>query len=150
MKNTFYLIAIAALALGAMLGVVKTYAQQEGVATKAGEKIDELGRAIKDEIQTAEDDVRDGLTKTGETIREGFQKTRAAVHGMGLVPRIYGRLHWDKHLSKSHFVLTAEGGSITVRGIVPDESSRTRAITLIKDTVGVTHVIDQLGSLSSN
>jgi hypothetical protein len=149
MTQTFRLFAIAVLALGTMLGVIKTHAQQEGPAAKAGEKIDELGRAIKNDIETAGESVREGITKTGDTILEGFQKTRAAVHGMGLVPRIYGRLHWDKHLSKSHFVLAANGSSVTVRGIVPDESARTRAITLIEDTVGVTQVIDQLGVLSS-
>ena len=68
------------------------------MAAKAGEKIDELGRAIKNDVQTAEDNIREGFTKTGETIREEFQKTRPAVHGMGPVSRIYGRLHWDKHL----------------------------------------------------
>ena len=53
--------------MGTMLGVIKTYAQQEGVAAKAGEKIDELGRAIKNDVQTAEDNIREGFTKTGET-----------------------------------------------------------------------------------
>ena len=84
MKQTFRLSAIAVLALGTMLGVIKTYAQQEGVAAKAGEKIDEFGRAIKNDIQTAENNIREGFTKTGEAIPEEFQKTRAAVHGMGL------------------------------------------------------------------
>jgi hypothetical protein len=71
-----------------------------------------------------------------------------AWNGPGV--RIYGRLHWDKHLSKSHFVLTAEGSTVTVRRIVPDEPARTKAIALVADTVGVIRVIDQRGVLSSN
>jgi hypothetical protein len=34
------------LASGTMLRVIKTYAQHEGPVAKAGEKIDQLGRAI--------------------------------------------------------------------------------------------------------
>ena len=51
--------------------------QQEGVATKAAEKLDDFGRAIKRGLLNAEETVRDGLNKTGETVREGFAKTRA-------------------------------------------------------------------------
>jgi hypothetical protein len=148
MKRITRYAAIAVLALGTSLWVMTTQAQQEGAATKAGEKIDEFGRAIRDEVQTAKETVREGITKTGDAIRDEYLKTRAAIHGMGLVPRIYGRLHWDKELHKSHFVLAANGGSVTVRGIVPNEASRQKAIALITDTISVTSVIDQLGVLS--
>ena len=70
--------------------------QQEGVAAKAGEKLDEFGRAIRRGLYDAEETVRGGLNKTGDTVREGFAKTKESVQGMGLVPRVYGRLHWDK------------------------------------------------------
>ena len=75
---------------------------QEGVAAKAGETLDEVGRAIKRGIVDAEESLRDGLNKTGETVREGFAKTRDSVQGMGLIPRVYGRLHWDKALYSSN------------------------------------------------
>jgi hypothetical protein len=89
------------LALGTLLGVIKTRTQEEALAAKADEKIDRLGRASKNDIQTAEENVREGLTKTRETIREGFQKTRAAIYGTELVTRIYGRLHRAKHLVRA-------------------------------------------------
>src|SRR5258708_36050063 len=72
--------------------------QQEGVATKAAEKLDDVGRAIKKGFLNAEETVRDGLNKTGETVREGFAKTRDSVQGMGILSRVYGRVHWDKAL----------------------------------------------------
>ena len=37
-----------------------------------------------------------------------------------------------------------------MRGLVPDDATKAKAIALIKDTVGVTHVIDQLSVLPSS
>jgi osmotically-inducible protein OsmY len=39
---------------------------------------------------------------------------------------------------------------VTVRGMVPDDAAKTKAIALIKDTVGVTHVIDQINVVQSS
>lgn len=109
------------------------WAQQEGVATKAAEKLDEFGRAV-----------RRGVENAGESVREGFARSRDTVQGMGILARVYGRLHWDKSLHASNLVLKAEGGSVTLRGMVPDQAARTKAVALAADTFGVTRVIDQL------
>ncbi len=108
-------------------------AQQEGVATKAAEKLDEFGRAI-----------RRGVENAGESVREGFARSRDTVQGMGILARVYGRLHWDKSLHASNLVLKADGGAVTLRGMVPDEAARRKAVALAADTFGVTRVIDQL------
>jgi hyperosmotically inducible periplasmic protein len=117
---------------------------QDGVAAKAGEKLDEFGRAIRRGFFDAEETVRGGLNKTGETVREGFARTKDSVQGMGLVPRVYGRLHWDKSLHGCNLFVKAEAGRVTIRGTVPDDSAKDKAVALVKDTVGVTHVIVQL------
>ena len=78
-----------------------------------------MGRAIKRGYLNAEETVRDGLNKTGETVREGFTKTRETVQGMGIPSRVYGRLHWDKEFHSISLFVKAEGGTVTVRGIVP-------------------------------
>ncbi len=98
----------------------------------------------------AEETVREELNKTGETVREGFAKTRESVQGMGIPSRVYGRLHWDKEFHAVSLFVKAEGGRVTVRGILPDDAAKARAIALVKDTVGVTHVIDQISVLSSS
>ena len=77
-------------------------------------------------------------------MRDGFARTRESVQAMGLVPRVYGRLHWDKTLNSCALFVKAEGGSVTVRGTVPDEAAKAKAISLVKDTVGVTRVVVQL------
>jgi hypothetical protein len=174
MKSTYGLAALSLLALSGAVWCAASRAQQEppseGVATKAGEKLDELGRAIKQGLVDAEDTVRDGLNKTGETVRdglnktgesvrnglartsdsvrEGFTKTRESVQGMGLVPRVYGRLHWDKTLHSSTLLVRAEGGTVIIRGLVPDEAAKAKAVALVKDTVGVTQVIVQLSVMT--
>jgi hyperosmotically inducible periplasmic protein len=138
--------AIVALSLAGWS--VASRAQQEpppeGAAAKAGERLDELGRAIRRGIIDAEGTVREGLSKTGETVRDGFARTRETVQGMGLVPRVYGRLHWDKALNVSPLFVKADGGTVTIRGTVPDEAAKAKAISLVKDTVGVTRVVVQL------
>ena len=77
-------------------------------------------------------------------MRDGFARTRESVQGMGLVPRVYGRLHWDKTLNACPLFVKAEGGTVTIRGTVPDEAAKAKAISLVKDTVGVTRVVVQL------
>jgi BON domain len=116
----------------------------EGAAAKAGEKLDELGRALRRSLIDAEDTVREGLNRTGETVRDSFARTRESVQAMGLVPRVYGRLHWERALHSSPLVVKAEGGTVTIRGTVPDEDAKAKVISLAKDTFGVTRVIVQL------
>ncbi len=67
---------------------------------------------------------------------------------MGLVPRVYGRLHWDKALNASQLMVKAEGGTVTIRGTVPDQAAKAKVIALAKDTVGVTRVVVQLHVVS--
>jgi hyperosmotically inducible periplasmic protein len=122
--------------------------QDSGAASKAGEKLDELGRAIRRSLIDAEDTVREGLNRTGGTVRDGFNRTKESVQGMGIVPRVYGRLHWDKALHACQFVVKAEGGAVTIRGAVPDEAAKAKAISLARDTFGVTRVIAQLRILA--
>ena len=76
------------------------------------------------DIENAEESVREGINKTGGTVREGFTKTRESVQGMGVLSRVYGRLHWDKSLNSSSLFVKAEAGAVTLRGSVADEAAR--------------------------
>ncbi len=111
-------------------------AQQEGVVEKAGEKIDEFGRAIKK-----------GFENAGESVRESLEKTRSVVNGMGVTSRVYGRLHWEKSLHFLQLSVKSEAGVVTLRGNVPDEAAHAKAVAVTVDTFGVTKVIDQLNVL---
>jgi hypothetical protein len=149
MKKAYGYLGIASLVVGVTCFTAFRVAGQVvpssgGVAERAGERLDEFGRSIKQGIIGAEETVRDGLNKTGETVRESFARTRESVNAMGLGPRVYGRLHWDKSLNSSTLFVKVEGSRVTVRGVVPDAATEAKALQLVTDTVGVTHVVDQL------
>jgi hyperosmotically inducible periplasmic protein len=134
MRKSYGIATLIPLVIGLAFWVGHSRAQQqEGAAAKAGEKIDEVGRKIKKGIEKAED-----------AVREGFHKTRDSVHSMGVMSRVYGRLHWDKALHASTLTVKVEDGVVTLRGAVPTRAAKSKAVTLAAETVGVTKVIDEL------
>jgi hyperosmotically inducible protein len=133
MRKLYGIAAVMLLALGVASWGGIGQAQQQGAAEKAGEKLDEVGRKIKQGIEKAE-----------VTVREGINKARESVHSMGVMSRVYGRLHWDKALHTSTLHVKVEGGTVTLRGAVPNAAAKTKAVVLTAETVGVTKVIDEL------
>jgi len=122
------LMTCAALSFGQQPGPA------QGAAKKVGEALDTTGRAI-----------RRGLQGAGETVREGFERTRASVQNMNVVSRVYSRLHWDKSLANAMLDIEVKaGGVVILRGVVNDNEAKARAVSLAADTVGVAKVIDQL------
>jgi hypothetical protein len=102
MRKTFGVVAVTSLAL-AVVACVGVGRAQQGAASNAGEQLDDADRVIKR-----------GLQNAGETVPDGFAKTREAV--MGVESRVYGRLHWDKALNASSLDLVVRGGIVTLRG----------------------------------
>ena len=104
--------------------------QGTGVATKVGEKLDEVGRGV------------------GRTMKLGFETVRGEVGRMGLHPRVYSRIHWDKAFNNSKIeVHILRDGVVLLRGTVADPDARRHAAVLASETVGVTEVVDELVSL---
>jgi hyperosmotically inducible protein len=136
-------VSLLALAL-AFFSAVSRAQQPGGVAEQAGEKLDEIGRAIRDGFEKAGETVVGGINKTGETVRDGLLRARDSVQGMGVYSRVYSRIHWDKTLHAANIALRADGGVVTLRGIVVDEAAKAKATTIAGETVGVTRVINQL------
>ena len=133
MKKIYGIAVLVAVVLFAAWAAGTGRAQQEGPATKAGEKLDQFGRKV-----------RKSLDKAEGAVREGFHKTRDSVHSMGVAARIYGRLHWDKALTTSNLNVKVEEGVATISGSVPTAEARIKAVTLTAETVGVHKVIDEL------
>jgi len=76
---------------------------------------------------------------------DSFSRTRDRVNDMNVEARVYGRIHWDKLLTTSSLSLSVEArGIVTLRGAVPNDEAKNRAVELAADTVGVSRVIDQL------
>jgi hyperosmotically inducible periplasmic protein len=121
----------------AIVGLTWGYAglaQDPPTGQKVGEKIDEV-------VQ----DIKGGLRKAGNAVKEEFSKAKTAVNNMGVESRVYGRIHWDKALNDASIELAStDDGVITLKGSVADAKAKTKAVELAKETVGVTKVVDQL------
>jgi osmotically-inducible protein OsmY len=126
-------IGVGTMASMLLVGSVSVVAQQ-GPAEKLGEKLDSIGKKVKK-----------GVNEVADDVRTQFAKTRDSVNSWGVESRVYGRLHWDSALNGSNLETHVDrDGAATLMGAVPDEAARLKAITLTRDTVGVTKVVDRL------
>jgi hypothetical protein len=62
----------------------------------------------------------------------------------GLAARVAARLRWDLALRGAEIEVGEEGDVIELRGRVPDEAGRRRAVDLAESTEGVEKVVDEL------
>jgi osmotically-inducible protein OsmY len=58
--------------------------------------------------------------------------------------RVRARLEGDKQLSGVEFTVSADGGAVKLRGVVPNADARKRAVELAETTSGVEKVADEL------
>lgn len=61
-----------------------------------------------------------------------------------LEDRVMARLESDRKLDGIAIQVSCNGGTATLRGVVPDEEAHQRAVELTQTTSGVEHVIDEL------
>ncbi len=134
MNRTISTFAIAAGLIGLATWAGNAQEPKKGVAQKIGESVDSASKSVKKGLKGAE-----------ESVKERFAKVRGRVHDMEVESRVYSRLHWDKMLSASTIELEVKNdGVATVRGMVPNNAAKKKAIGLTIDTVGVTKVVDLL------
>ena len=123
---------VAAVALLTL--VLTNSGQAQDTGKRIGERLDDAGR-----------EVRSGLNRAGQGAKEQFASAKTSVQNMGVESRVYGRLHWDKALNDAAIELSAsETGVITLNGSVASLQAKAHAVTLTRDTVGVTEVVDRL------
>jgi osmotically-inducible protein OsmY len=58
--------------------------------------------------------------------------------------RVRARLESDKRFSGVEFTVAADGGTVTLRGVVPDAKTRRQAVAVAQNTVGIETVVDEL------
>ncbi|HJZ55689.1 MAG TPA: BON domain-containing protein [Gemmataceae bacterium] len=61
-----------------------------------------------------------------------------------LEDRVKARLESDRKLEGIEFAVSADGGTVSLRGVVLDENAHARAVELTQTTVGVEHVVDEI------
>ena len=100
---------------------------QEGVGEQVGKKIDR------------------GIDRLEENLKQSWAQIRKSVENMGVQGRVYSRLHWDKALEKATIDVEVRDEHVVVlKGSVPNQAARQKAVQLARDTVGVTQVVDRL------
>ena len=58
--------------------------------------------------------------------------------------RVKARLETDKRLDGIAFTIKAEGSTVKLQGVVPDDAARNRAASLAENTTGVEAVVNEL------
>jgi osmotically-inducible protein OsmY len=123
------LMAVALCAL--VLGTVSHARAQEGTGESIGKKIDR------------------GVTQLGEELRQTWAEIRKSAERMGVESRVYVRLHWDKATHDAPIEIEVRSGAVVVlKGSVSDPMTKSKAVRLAQDTVGVNEVIDELAVAS--
>ena len=103
------------------------------------------GRTAGQKLDAAVQDIKGGLNRAGDAIKDRFAQARQSAHNLNVEARIYSRLHWDKALTNGSVeVDSREPGVFILTGQVDDLAAKQRAVNLAETTVGVNRVVDQL------
>lgn len=91
---------------------------------------------------------RDKARATGAEIGDRAAKaadaTRRAIGEGSLTAKIKAKMALDDHVKSLDLNVDTVGSVVTVRGVVHSEAERERALSLARDTEGVTQVVDRL------
>lgn len=108
----------------------------------AGERVD-APDAAEPAIDTS--DAREAGAEIGERVAAGANEARDAVAEAALTAKIKSKMALDDTIDAGSIDVDTEGTVVTLRGRVPDEAARARALQLARETDGVTRVVDRLG-----
>jgi hyperosmotically inducible periplasmic protein len=116
-----------ALSLMTLAFMVSSAAAQDGILTRTGQALDNVGRGIRNAVDT-------------EVARGQIDAQDREV-----LARVMRRVEWDKHLVGSTIQFEVQPGrAVVLRGSVPSAVHKQRAAELVASTLGVDSVVDQL------
>ncbi len=120
-----------------LTGTVATAAQKSEAAQLAKvdgvNKVDNQIVVDKTADETLAERAKNGMRRTGEAISDGWITTKVKWFYLG-----------DNLLKGSNINVDTKDRVVTLNGTVKTEAGRMRAVTLAKDTDGVTRVVDKL------
>jgi osmotically-inducible protein OsmY len=71
--------------------------------------------------------------------------TTGIIDDAALSSKIKAKMVLDDYVKARAIAVTTKDGTVTLRGVVRSVDEHDRALTLARDTAGVTQVVDQLG-----
>ena len=81
----------------------------------------------------------------GETVAVGAGEAQVALAEAALTAKIKSKMALDDSIDAAAIDVDTDGTVVTLRGRVPNEAARAKALQLARETDGVTSVVDQLG-----
>jgi hyperosmotically inducible protein len=100
---------------------------------KATDKAKGTAGTVADATKKGAAKTKDALSKTGENITDGW-----------ITSRIKTKFMADEVMRASAINVDTNDHVVTLKGAVPDEAARTKAIAIAKDVEGVNKVVDKL------
>ena len=89
--------------------------------------------------------VTQGIQDASTNVRGRFDRAQGASRNMALVAEVKARLGQDKALDAEQIdVIVKDGGTVILKGQVPDDASKEMAVDLTRDIRGVVRVEDYL------
>jgi hyperosmotically inducible protein len=88
--------------------------------------------------------VRDSAAAAGEKAATAAETVRETVSEAGLTGKIKAKMALDDTVKALNIDITTVGSTVTLSGRVGSAAERARALSLARETEGVTRVVDNL------
>ena len=144
-KDSLLVVAMSVTSLGVALpwSARPTAARRNG--SQGRRKARRIGPRHQKILWTPKTRSARDLTETGDTVRDGFARTANPSRAWGSFRESTEGFTGTRRCTRASFLVKADGGgTVTIRGTVPDDAAKAKAISLVKDTFGVTRVVVQL------
>jgi osmotically-inducible protein OsmY len=147
MRFLFRIVAVA-LVLGVGASAAAYYLRHqpdESAGGRGGTARARVGAAAETLVESIDHErIREAGAELAETIGDNVGQAGAALSDARLTAKIRSKIALDDTLAGSRLSVDTEGTSVTVRGTVRAPAQHERVLQLVKETAGVTAVVDRV------
>jgi hyperosmotically inducible protein len=135
MKTAAWIVvpSLALLTLAPALASARTALASQTVAEKTAKGVDKTKDAVVKGAKVAGEKTKDGLSKTGEVMTDGWITTR-----------VHERFVTEDLLKDSDISVDTDKHVVTLKGTVTGAAGRAKATTIARRTEGVRRVVNRL------
>ena len=107
------------------------------------------GFGLPERAQTSEtvDRAREGAAEIGEKAGVAATTVGATLEEAALTTKIKAKMALDDTVKATSIDVTTRGTTVTLSGVVASKAEHDRAMTLARETEGVTYVVDNMKML---
>ena len=124
--------------------LVDPYAKPKGTTGKIESKTKEGAEKTKEGAQTVGEKTKEGSEKVWDKTKEGAGKAADESSDAYILSRVKTRFAGVDVLKGSDINVDCDKHVVTLKGTVPSEAARARALDIAKRTEGVRDVVDRL------